>query len=156
MVQPEKTDYLGKIMAYCARAERCRQDVEKKLTAYGTPEDEMEPIIDTLYKDNFLHDERYTRFYTSDKWRLDQWGRLKIRNGLFRKGFSEALIEKALDTIDEEEYKASMESVLSKKRKTLKAEEPVEQMKKLLAFGSNRGIEEALIWKWLEQEGLSF
>ncbi len=156
MEKEKKTDYLSKIMTYCARAERCRQDVEKKLTAYGTPEEDMEPIIDTLYQENFLHDERYTRFYTSDKWRLEHWGRLKIRNGLFRKGFSEALIQKALYTIDEEEYKASMEAVLSKKRKTLKPQEPVEQMKKLLAFGSNRGIEEELIWKWLEKEGLSF
>ncbi len=156
MMQKDRPDYVDKIMAYCARAERCLQDVVKKLTAYDAPEDEFEAIIANLYKENFLNDERYVGFYTSDKWRLDQWGRIKIQNGLFRKGFSESLIASALDTIDAEDYKRMMEAVLSKKRETIRREEPINQMKKILSFGCHRGIEEDLIWQWLENEGLSF
>ncbi len=156
MTKQDQSVHLKKIMAYCARAERCAQDVVKKLTAYETPEEEFDTIIETLYQDNFLNDERYVRFYTSDKWKLDQWGRIKIKNGLFRKGFSEILIEQAMATIDEEEYRLSMYNILSKKRETLRLEEPIAQMKKMLSFGSNRGIEEDLIWQWLEMEGLTF
>lgn len=156
MTESKPYDYFKKIMAYCARAERCRQDVVKKLTAYGTPEEDFESIIESLYDDNFLNDERYVRFYTSDKWRLDQWGRNKIKNGLFRKGFSESLIEKGLNTIDDEDYTLSMHTVLSKKKETLRSDDPVEVMKKMISFGSARGIEEELIWQWLRQEGLSF
>ncbi len=156
MIQHQPPDHIKKIMAYCARAERCRQEVIKKLTSYGAPEDEFESIIDSLYTEDFLNDDRYVRFYTSDKWKLEHWGRVKIKNGLFRKGFSESLIEAGLLTIDEEEYKTSMQAILSKKRDTIRAEEPIDQMKKILRFGSNRGIEEDLIWEWLTREGLSF
>jgi regulatory protein len=156
MKQNKPSDHLKKIMAYCARAERCRQDVVKKLTVYGTPEEEFDTIIDSLYADNFLNDDRYVRFYTSDKWKLDQWGRIKIRNGLFRKGFSESLIDQGLATIDEDEYKTGVGSLLARKRDTIQSADPIEQMKKILSFGSHRGIEEELIWQWLQQEGLSF
>ena len=153
----EKTaDYLQKIMRYCARAERCRQDVLKKLDSYDAPTEEWESILEVLYEENYLNDERYVMAYANDKWKLAQWGRLKIQNGLFRKGFGESMIEKGLSIVEDEPYKFSMEEILSRKRETIHLEAPIDQMKKLMAFGQSRGIEEDIIWRWLEKEGLSF
>ncbi len=143
-------------MPYCAQAERCTQDVLKKLADWEVPEEEIDEILEKLRKEKFLDDTRYAHSFVADKWRLDQWGRVKIRNGLFQKGISESLIQSALDTIDQDAYISGMENLLVKKRATIHKEPVISQMKKLLSFGASRGFEEELIWRWLEKEGLGF
>ena len=151
-----KSDYLKRIMHYCAISERCTKDVVQKLTAWNVPEEEIDAILQRLVQDHFLDDARYARSYVADKWKLDQWGRGKISNGLFQKGISEVLIQKSMETIDQDQYIAGLHGLLSKKRDTLGNDAPVQQMKKIISFGSSRGFEEELIWQWLEKEGLSF
>jgi regulatory protein len=148
--------FLKRIMPYCAQAERCTQDVLKKLADWEVPDEAIDEILEKLRQEKFLDDTRYAHSFVADKWRLDQWGRVKIRNGLFQKGINESLIQSALDSIDEDAYISGMESLLVKKRATIHKEPVISQMKKLLSFGASRGFEEELIWRWLEKEGLGF
>ncbi|MBL0009745.1 MAG: RecX family transcriptional regulator [Saprospiraceae bacterium] len=156
MSTPDKSDFLNRCMRYCSGAERCTQDVVKKLVTWEAPEDEYEVILETLRKEKFLDDTRYANSFVADKWRLDQWGKVKIRNGLFQKGISETLIQNAIDTIDQDGYVAVLHNLLEKKRVSIKKEAMTSQMKKLLSFGASRGFEEELIWQWMESKGLSF
>ena len=156
MSTPGKSDFLNRCMRYCSGAERCTQDVVKKLVTWEAPEDEYEVILETLRKEKFLDDTRYANSFVADKWRLDQWGKVKIRNGLFQKGFGETLIQNAIDTIDQDGYVAVLHNLLEKKRVSIKKEAMTSQMKKLLSFGASRGFEEELIWQWMEGKGLSF
>ena len=156
MSTPDKSDFLNRCMRYCSGAERCTQDVVKKLVIWEAPEDEYEVILETLRKEKFLDDTRYAHSFVADKWRLDQWGKVKIRNGLFQKGISETLIQNAIDTIDQDGYVAVLHNLLEKKRVSIKKEAMTSQMKKLLSFGASRGFEEELIWQWMESKGLSF
>ncbi len=149
-------DVLKRLMPYCAQAERCTQDVIRKLSDWDVPEELNEEILEKLRVEKFLDDARYAYSFVADKWRLDQWGRAKIRNGLFQKGISEGMIQNALETIDQEAYIIGLNNLLEKKSGTLRKEPMVTQMKKLLAFGASRGFEEELIWAWLEKEGLMF
>jgi regulatory protein len=147
---------LKRIMPYCAKAERCTQDVVRKLASWDVPEEEMGEIVEILMREKFIDDVRYANSFVADKWRLDQWGQVKISNGLFQKGIGEVLIQNALDTIDLDQYISGMEILLSRKRDTIRKDTLVSQMKKILSFGVSRGFEEEYIWKWLEKEGLSF
>lgn len=156
MSTPGKSDFLSRCMRYCSGAERCTQDVMKKLVSWEAPEDEYEAILETLRKEKFLDDTRYAHSFVADKWRLDQWGKVKIRNGLFQKGISETLIQNAIDTIDQDGYVAVLHHLLEKKRVSIQKEAITSQMKKLLSFGASRGFEEELIWHWMEGKGLSF
>ncbi len=156
MSTPGKSDFLSRCMRYCSGAERCTQDVVKKLVSWDAPEDEYETILETLRKEKFLDDTRYAHSYVADKWKLDQWGKVKIRNGLFQKGIGETLIQQAIDTIDQEGYTAVLHHLLEKKRESIQREAMASQMKKLLSFGAGRGFEEELIWQWMERKGLSF
>jgi regulatory protein len=156
MSTPGKSDFLSRCMRYCSGAERCTQDVLKKLVSWEAPEEEYELILETLRKEKFLDDTRYANSFVADKWRLDQWGKVKIRNGLFQKGISETLIQNAIDTIDQEGYVAVLHHLLEKKRISIQKEAMTSQMKKLISFGASRGFEEELIWQWMESKGLSF
>lgn len=156
MSTPGKSDFLSRCMRYCSGAERCTQDVLKKLVSWEAPEDEFETILETLRKEKFLDDTRYAHSFVADKWRLDQWGKVKIRNGLFQKSIEENLIQNAIDTIDQEGYVAVLHHLLEKKRVSIQREAMTSQMKKILSFGASRGFEEELIWQWMEGKGLSF
>ena len=142
-------------MHYCATAERCSYDVVKKLAELDVPEEEVEDILEKLYLEKFVDNKRYANSFVNDKWKLDVWGKNKIRNGLFQKGISEALIQSAIDTIDYDAYVSGLENLLSKKREIIRKDTGINQMKKLLSFGVSRGFEEELIWQWLEKVGLS-
>jgi regulatory protein len=125
MISESNKAILKRIMPYCARAERCTRDVVQKLSSWNVPEDEVDRILEILRQEKFLDDDRYANSFVADKWKLDQWGRIKISNGLFQKGISESRIQNALDTIDPDQYISGMDILLSKKRDTIAKEAPV-------------------------------
>ena len=155
MTQAPKSSTLKRIMHYCAIAERCTYDVVKKLADWEVPEEEVGEILEQLQLEKFVDNARYANSFVNDKWKLDVWGRNKIRNGLFQKGISESLIQNAIDTIDNDAYVSGMENLLSRKRETIRKDTPISQMKKIISFGVSRGFEEELVWQWLEKVGLS-
>ena len=81
MAKKEK-NVLRDIMQYCAKAEHCTQDVVAKLKSWGISGLESEEIIERLKKENFINDARYAKAYVNDKWKLDHWGKKKIRHQL--------------------------------------------------------------------------
>ena len=70
---------------YCSTAERCIQDVQKKIDAAGLPPDASERIIARLLKERFIDESRFTRFFVNDKLRFNKWGRVKIGYELYKK-----------------------------------------------------------------------
>ena len=137
-------------MQYCARSEHCTQDVVIKLKSWEVEEEEIDGILEQLREENFLDDARYAKAYVNDKWKLDHWGKKKIRNKLFLKNIDDTLIQPPLDAIDEEEYKTELAIQLSRKEKELEGEEKNKIVSRLYNFGVSRGFEEVLIMKWLQ------
>ena len=150
----ETSEFLRHIMQYCSSAERCTQDVKHKLISWNVPEEKWDEILQKLYRENFLDDTRYANSYVSDKWKLDHWGKQKMKHGLLQKGFNEADIEAVLHSIDPKEYAAGLHMVLSKKRNELKMEDPVVLAKRLLSFAKNKGYEDEEIWQWMNANGI--
>jgi len=143
-------NFMRDIMQYCAKTEHCTTDVIKKLKAWNVEEDEIELVLEKLRKEKFLDDARYTKAYVNDKWRLEHWGKKKIRHQLFLKNIDDRLVEKALDAIDEEEYKTELIKQLAKKEKELKGLDRDQLITRLYNFGASRGFEEELIMQWIQ------
>jgi regulatory protein len=150
MAKKEK-NILNDIMQYCARSEHCTKDVVTKLKSWEVDEEEIEGILEQLRKENFLNDARYAKAYVNDKWKLDHWGKRKIRHQLFLKNIDDALFQPPLDAIDEEEYRAELAAQLSRKEKELEDNEKNQVINKLFNFAVSRGFEEELIMKWLQE-----
>lgn len=104
---------------YCAYQERCHSEVRHKLLELKVRGMELEEIIAALVSEGFLNEERFARAYCSGKFRIKQWGRKKIIQGLKQKQVSDYCIQKGLTEIDEKEYKDTALSVARKKRKEL-------------------------------------
>lgn len=130
-----------KAEAYCSVAERCRMDVVEKLRQWDVAAEWVDGILCHLEGNGFLDDFRYARFFVRDKYRFNQWGRLKIVQALRMKRIASADIDKALEEIDTEEYESILDRLLQKKMKTVKAANDFERNGKLVRFAAGHGYE---------------
>ncbi len=148
----EKKEALKKAMQYCVYQERAPVEVEKKLRALGQPERVIKELLRELKKENFLNEARFARLFVSGKFRLRQWGRLKIQNGLREKGISENLIEKGLSTeIKNQEYQKTLKELISKKQKVINEKDAFKKTRKLANYLTNKGYEPEIFWKLLKR-----
>ena len=61
MKQLSEPEMLHRAAAYCSAAERCIQDVEKKIKAAGLTGEESDRIIARLLKERFIDESRFAR-----------------------------------------------------------------------------------------------
>jgi regulatory protein len=137
---------LPKIKQYCAYQERCHSEVRDKLYSFGLHQDEIEEIIYTLITENYLNEERFAILYAGSKFRLKQWGKIKIKQSLKLKQISDYCIKKALKEIDDKDYKKAFQKLAEQKLKTLKVEKNVFiKKRKLQDFLLHKGFENELV-----------
>src|SRR3954468_25072028 len=104
---------LNKIRKYCAYQERSQQEVRDKLYALGLHRREVEQIISQLVTENYLNEERFAIAYAGGKFRMKQWGRNKIKAALQQKKVSDYCIRKALNEINEKDYRKALGKLIS-------------------------------------------
>src|SRR6476620_10497067 len=92
---------LQKIKHYCAYQERNHKEVKDKLYSFGLYRQEVEALLSQLIEEGYLNEERFAIAFAGGKFRLRQWGRVKIQYELKQKGISEYCIRKALMSIEE-------------------------------------------------------
>ncbi len=94
---------LPKIKQFCAYQERCHSEVKDKLYGYGLSKNDVEELLSKLVEDNFLNEERFAIAFAGGKFRIKQWGRIKIRYELRQKQVSDYCVKKALASIDDDD-----------------------------------------------------
>jgi regulatory protein len=133
-----------RIKQYCAYQERCHAEVRDKLYSFGLNKMEVESIISELITENYLNEERFAIHYAGGKFRMKQWGKIKIKQSLKFKQVSEYCIKKALNEIDSKEYEKTLQKLAEQKLKTLKGERNI--------FIKKRKLQDFLIQKGYESE----
>jgi regulatory protein len=135
----------AKMEHYCAYQDRCHYDVEKKLREFFLIPEARDEILLGLMQEKFLDEERFAKSFVRGKFRIKHWGRKKIVQELKKRNISEYLIRKGLEEIDEGEYFTTMETLLRKKKESIKAKSDYEIQNKLISFMMNKGYEYELI-----------
>ena len=130
-----------KAEAYCSLSEHCKSEVLGKLQQWGAPEETWEAILNHLEKERYVDESRYATFFVRDKYRFNQWGRIKIAQSLRMKHIPSACIDEAMEEIDEQEYLNILTSLLKKKVRTIKASSDYERNGKLVRFAASHGYE---------------
>jgi regulatory protein len=141
-----KEQALPKIKQYCTYQERCHAEVKEKLYAFGLYKKDVEQLMSQLIEENYLNEERFAIQYAGGKFRMNQWGRIKIKYALKQKQVSDYCIKKALKEINESDYKKTLQKLAEKKLKTLKNESNVfSKRKKVQDYLLQKGYEINLI-----------
>lgn len=116
MEKPSLENLYAKISRYCAYQERSSGEVRQKLRLLGADSQTSQKLLQRLADDNFINEERFARAYVRGKFRINGWGRLKIKNGLRAKGVDENLIRTALsEEINPNEYNNLLQKIVSEK-----------------------------------------
>jgi regulatory protein len=143
---------LLKLQAFCAYQERCHQEVTTKLFELGIYRDNADAIIAQLIGDNFLNEERFACAYARGKYRIKQWGKIRIRQGLKMRHIPEYSIKQAMLEIDKEGgYLETLENVIKTKSKDYA--DNLQKKQKLAAYAMQRGFEGDLVWEALKNLG---
>lgn len=143
---------LQKLKYYCAYQERCHSEVKEKLYNLGVWKRDHDPIIAALIEEDYLNEERFAIAYAGGKWRMKQWGRVKIKYELKQKRVSDYCIKKALKQIDDEGYVTVLKKLVKEKYAALKAEQYLARKKKTMDYLVRKGFEIELIKKTLEEK----
>ncbi|HKK76382.1 MAG TPA: regulatory protein RecX [Saprospiraceae bacterium] len=146
-----KKDALKKLQRYCAYQDRCHQEVRNKLRDLGLYGDDLEEVITDLITDNFLNEERFARSYARGKFRMKQWGRVRIKRELKQRRVSDYCIRKAMEEIDESDYQETLKQVLEKRLPKIKETKAYQVRKKLADYAVRRGYEMGLAWEQAKQ-----
>ncbi|MFZ4770019.1 MAG: regulatory protein RecX [Ferruginibacter sp.] len=141
-----KEQALQKAKQYCAYQERSHNEVKEKLYGFGLYKNDVEELLSVLIEENYLNEERYAIAFAGGKFRMKQWGRVKIKYELQQKRVSTYCIKKALAEIDEEDYEKCLKKLAEAKLATLKSEKNIFVKKsKLQSYLMQKGFEHTLI-----------
>lgn len=149
--RPEKTlspdEALLRMENFCAYRERCPKEVRTKLAELGMRGQDATQIFEVLRDDGFFNEERFALAFAGGKFRMNHWGRVRIRMELKMRDIDPALIAQALGAIDEGEYLRVLQQLLDKKRRQYEGDPQVRE--KTAAALIRTGFEPELVFRYL-------
>jgi regulatory protein len=110
----------------------------------------IDDIVLHLMKENFLNEERFARSYVRGKFRMKQWGKQKIVQGLKQQYIHQNLINKALEEIDSEEYLTTIKTLIVKKKREYRTKSGYELRQKISRYLYQKGYRFDEFSDWLE------
>src|SRR5436189_4449232 len=139
--QLSREQALQKLKHYCGYQERCHSDVREKLFQLGVWKKDHDELIAALIEQGYLNEERFAIAFAGGRFRIKQWGRIKIKYELKQKQVSDYSIRKALRQIDEEDYGTVLGKLAKEKYATLKNEQYLLRKKKTMDYLVQKGFE---------------
>ena len=109
-----------KLKHYCAYQERCHSEAKAKAYLLGMKKTDVEELTSKLIEEGCLNEEQYARSFAGGKFRIKQWGRLKIRTELKKKHISSYCIAVAIGEIDENKYRQVLHKLSVKRWNSIK------------------------------------
>gem|GEM_PF-141852 len=142
---PTPDEALAKMEHFCAYRERCPKEVRTKLAALGMRGQTAEQIFRILEEDGFFNEERFAMAFAGGKFRVNHWGRVRIRIELRMRGIAPHLIEQALTSIDEQAYLDLLKQLIEKKKAYYHGQEQARD--KTIAALIRAGFEPELVFE---------
>ena len=115
-----KEQVYQKLKHYCAYQDRCHSEVKTKAWQLGMKKTDVEELTSRLIEEGCLNEERFARAFAGGKFRMRQWGRIKIRAELRARQVSDYCISAALEEIDEQKYRNTLQKLSAKKWNSIK------------------------------------
>ena len=137
---------LQNIKQFCSYQDRSHSEVKDRLFSFGLTPAEVDAIVAELIQEDYLNEERFARSFARGKFRMKQWGRVKIKYELKQRKVSEYCIRKGLTEIDDDAYEKTMKELLEQKLKTLKSEKNIfVKKRKVVDYMLQKGFERDIV-----------
>jgi len=150
LIDMTENEALLRLQKICSQQEKCLFDINRKLMEWKIPVNQAKNILEKLLDNHFVDELRYSKSFVRDKFRLNEWGRIKLEYALRQKKINEKIIQDALAEIDETTYHDLVVELLKKKSKTLKDNDISIIKAKLIRFAQSKGFEYNVIRQALQ------
>lgn len=110
---------------------------------------EIEKIIVYLIENNYLNESRFAKVFSGGKFRIKNWGKIRIIRELKYRKISNYNIKLALQEISDIDYIKVFNKISNKKLEFFKHLNTQEKKKKLLNFLVYKGWEKEIIYEKL-------
>ena len=135
----------GKLETYCAYQERSQWEVRRKLYEKGIKGDPAEELICDMIASDFLNEERFARSFARGKFRIRNWGKIRISRELKLRQVGPKCIQLGLSEIDPDEYYDTLLSQAAKKWQKTIEKEPTKKRYKVITYLMAKGFEQDLV-----------
>ena len=136
---------LKKMGYYCAYQDRCHKEVRNKLIEMKMIPETIDHIMAYLIEHDYLDEQRFAESFARGKFRIKNWGKIRITNELKQREISPYALKKALEQIPDQEYLETLDQLARKRLESLETSGKVEKRRKLSSYLLYRGWENHLV-----------
>jgi regulatory protein len=140
-------EILSRMQHFCAYRERCPKEVQQKLRELGARGETADLIYQSLQEDAFFQEDRFAIAFAGGKFRINRWGKVRIRQELLARGISDTPISEALSEISDQDYLATLSQLIAKKQAEYADSDNTRD--KVIAALVRKGFELELIFRYL-------
>ena len=141
----------SKLQYYCSYQDRCHKEVIEKLKTFNIRSNESNEIISNLIKDNYLNESRFSENFVRGKFKIKNWGKVRIVRELKQRNISRYNINLGLKEIDSQEYQNKFDEIFENKLSSLNNLNKTIKKKKIISYLLYRGWESNLIYSKINE-----
>ena len=141
----------SKLQYYCSYQDRCHKEVIEKLKIFNIKSNESNEIISNLIKDNYLNESRFSENFVRGKFKIKNWGKVRIVRELKQRNISRYNINLGLKEIDSQEYQNKLDEIFKNKLSSLDNLNKTIIKKKIISYLLYRGWESNLIYSKINE-----
>ena len=141
----------SKLQYYCSYQDRCHKEVVEKLKTFNIRSNESNEIISNLIKDNYLNESRFSENFVRGKFKIKNWGKVRIVRELKQRNISRYNINLGLKEIDSQEYQNKFDEIFENKLSSLENLNKIIKKKKIISYLLYRGWESNLIYSKINE-----
>jgi regulatory protein len=141
----------SKLQYYCSYQDRCHKEVIEKLKTFNIKSNESNEIISNLIKDNYLNESRFSENFVRGKFKIKNWGKVRIVRELKQRNISRYNINLGLKKIDSQEYQNKLDEIFKNKLSSLDNLNKTIIKKKIISYLLYRGWESNLIYSKINE-----
>mgnify|MGYP001439759758 FL=1 len=141
----------SKLQYYCSYQDRCHKEVIEKLKTFNIKSNESNEIISNLIKDNYLNESRFSENFVRGKFKIKNWGKVRIVRELKQRNISRYNINLGLNEIDSKEYQNKFDEIFKNKLSSLNNLNKTIKKKKIISYLLYRGWESNLIYSKINE-----
>ena len=141
------TIIINDLKKYCSIQERCEWDIAQKMKTLSISKIAQNKILKQLIKEKYLDEERYTKSFCRGKFKINKWGRNKIKAEMKKKNISELCINEGLKEINPHDYHQELDNQYHKKKNITHEKNNYKKETKIALYLISKGYERDLIWK---------
>ena len=149
MDETEKTKKAAlRLLAFRPRSEN---ELRSRLARKKLPVESIESVMQDLRRGGMLDDARFAKLYALSRIQSRTFGKERVKRELMQRGLSPAVVESAMESIEDIDDRSVAEETARKKLATMKNLTPEAKKRRLHGTLMRRGFSVSVIFKVLDE-----